>query len=293
MILIKIIAILITTGAGLLQIGLEHKWHDKRTKKHKTIRSFLLLLMIVGFLSASILVVYDDRQSELQVRTLTDLKDNAEKATKDSEKRELKAVEDRERIKEELEELQTRIKPVIKLATKKYPTLDINSALVKLADDVQDLQKQNEELRKITKDLAERDYFHPLNSMTKSIVVQRLNQIISSASNREIQITIVSESGNTNRQKVARQLVEILSECGFKTTGPSAAMTFSRGVLPAVRIAVNPADEDIARQLAFALNPYLNVRFSGKAKNDNEQGKISIAIYGDPIFSDDGVVTFP
>ena len=293
MIFFKIIAILIATGAGLLQIGLEYKWHDKRTKKHKIVRSFLIFLMIVGFLTASILVLFDDRQSELQVRTLTALKNSAEKATKDSETRELKAVEDRERIKQELEELQTQIKPVIKLATEKYPTLDINNALAKLSDDIQNLQEQNEELQKKTKDLTERDFFHPLNSRTKSTVLQRLNQIAGSARDRDIQITIVSESGNTNRQKVARQLVDILSESGFKTTGPSPTMTFSKGVLPAVRVAINPADEDIARQLAFALNPYLNVRFSGKAKNENEKGKISIAIYGDPIFSEEGVVTFP
>jgi hypothetical protein len=103
----------------------------------------------------------------------------------------------------------------------------------------------------------------------------------------------VSESGNTNRQKAAIQLVEILSEGGFKTKGPTPTMTFSKGVLPPVRVSINPADEDIARQLADALNLYLNVPFSGKANNESKRGKISITIYGEPIFSDDGIVTFP
>lgn len=293
MIFIKIIAILLVTGAGLVQIGLEYRWHDKRTKKHKRVRSFLILIMIVGFLTASISVTYDDRQSEKQIQAVTDLKNGAEKAAKDAEERESKAIQDRERIKEELSELQEQIKPVVKLAAEKYPTLDVKSALVKLADDIQNLQKQNETLRQQTENLKAQDYFHPLNSSIKSIVDQRLNQILSFTINKKIQITIISESGNTNRQKVAQQLVKILSDVGFPTKGPSPTMTFSKGVLPAVRMELNPADEGIARQLAYALNPYLNVKFSGKSKNVYEQGKITISIYGNPIFSADGSVTFP
>jgi hypothetical protein len=250
-------------------------------------------MMIVGFLSTSILVIYDDRQSDLQVRTLTSLKESAEKTAKNSEERELKAISDREQIKKELENLQNQIGPVVKLATEKYPTLDINEALTKLAEDVQILQMQNEELKLKTNELKEQDYFHPLNSETKNTVIQRLSRIVNSESNRDIQITIVCESGNTNRQKVAKQLVDILSQGGFKAKGPSPTMTFSRGVLPPVRMSLNLADEDIARQLAFALNPYLNVKFLGKKSSENEQSRITIAIYGDPIFSENGIVTFP
>lgn len=277
----------------MVQIGLEYKWHDKRTKTHKKIRSFLILLIILGFLSASVIVIFDDRQSDKQVQALTELKDSAEKATKNSEAREQKAIEDRERIREELEKLQAQIKPVVKLATDKYPTLDVNSALIKLADDIQDLQKQNIYLRKQTETLKAKDYFHPLDSRNKNIVDQRLRQIISSTSNRKIKLIIISESGNTNRQKVAQQLVKILTESGFNAEGPAPVMTFSKGVMPAVRMELNPADEDIAMQLAYALNPYLNVKFSGKTKNAHEQGKITIAIHGNPIFSVDGSVTFP
>ena len=293
MIFIKIIAMLLTTGAGLLQIGLEYRWHDKRTKKHKRVRSSLILLMIVGFLTASILVTYDDRQSEKQIQTLTDLKNGSERAAKDAEKRESRAVEDRERIKEELTELQEQIKPVVKLATEKYPTLDVKSALVKLADDVQDLQKQNEELRRQTKKLSARDYFQPLNSEIKNIVTERLKQVQASSNDRDIEIIIVSETGNTNRQKVAKELVAILKECGFGTSGPTPTMTFSKGILPPIRISVNEADKNIARQLADALNPFLNVQFSGKVKKDLKPGKINIEIHGDPLFNENGTVTFP
>lgn len=314
MIYFKVIAILFTFGAGLLQIGLEYKWHDKRTKEHKRVRYLLVGLMILGWLSASFLVVYDDIQSAKQLKTITDSKDAAEKAKENAEEaketaeeaaraaeeRELKAVEAREQIKKELEALQEQIKPVVALATAKYPSLDVNSALLNLANDVQKLQKENEELRnqtkelkKQTKDLSDRDYFHSLNSEIRSRVVRNLTNILESYRNRKIQITVICESGNTMRQRVTRQLVGILSESGIETKGPIGTTTFSRGVLPAVRLELNKEDKDIAMQLARALNPYLNVRFSGKVNNQNEPGKISLEIYGNPLFTEDGVVTFP
>ncbi len=293
MIFIKILAILFASGAGLLQIGLEYRWHDKRTKKHKRVRILLISLMIVGFLTASILVIYDDRKSEKQIQTLNGLKIVAEEAAKDAKKMESKAIEDRERIKEELSELQDQIKPVVKLATEKYPTLDVKSALVKLATDVQDLQKQNEALQKQTKEISIRDYFHPLNLSIKNKVIERLNQITDSLGKRKIKISIGCESGNRKRQMVAKELIEILSESGFNASGPSPFTSYSKKGFPAVQIYFNPADEDIVRKLAYALNPFLNVQFSGKVENEHALGKVNIAIYGNPIFSEDGIVTFP
>ena len=192
MIFIKIIAILLTTVSGLLQIELKYRWHDKRTKKHKQIRFFLKLLMTVSFLTALIFVIYDDLQSENQIQNLTSLKNSAQTEAKNAEKREAKAIEDRKLIKKELTELQEQIKPIVKLAVEKYPTIDVKRALVKLADDVQDLQKQNEALQKQTKKLSDRDYFHPLNTGTKNIVCDRLKQIQESLVNRDIQISIIT-----------------------------------------------------------------------------------------------------
>jgi len=293
MIFVKFIAILLTTAAGLLQISLEHKWHDKRTKQQKKIRSLLIILMIVGFITASSLVIYDDQQTEKQIQGLTELNNSAEKAAKDAERRESKAIEDREQIKKELGELQEKIKPVVELATEKYPSLDVKNALVKLTDELQDLQKQSEELQRQTKTLSVRDYFHSLKPDTKNIVIERLKQVRGSLRDRKIEIQIISETGNTNRQKVAKELVEILKECNFRTSGPTPTMTFSKGVLSPVVISINPTEEDIARKLAYALNPFLNVEFSGKVQNSYDPGKITIAIYGNPMFNENGSVTFP
>ena len=50
MIYLKIIALIISIGAGLIRVGLDYKWHDKRTNKHKLIKNILVVLMILGLL---------------------------------------------------------------------------------------------------------------------------------------------------------------------------------------------------------------------------------------------------
>ena len=144
--LLQLLAILVVTCIGLIHIGLEYKWHDKRTKRHKQIRFILISLMIISFLAASVLVFLDDRQSKKQIQELSKLNISHEKTAEVAAKRENEAIEDRERIKNELYILQEEIKPVVQLATKKYPDLDTKNALFKLAEEIQNLQKQNEEL---------------------------------------------------------------------------------------------------------------------------------------------------
>ena len=101
------------------------------------------------------------------------------------------------------------------------------------------------------------------------------------------------EIGHTGRQKIAKELVAILEEGGLDVSGPTPSMTFSRGVPRAAIMELNPADEDIALSLADALTPFLRVTFSGRKKAEIEVGKINIGVRGEPLFGDDGVVTFP
>lgn len=88
---LKIVAILITTVVGLIQIALEYKWHDKLTAIHKRIRVVLISLMIVGFSTAAVLIYLGDRDARDRLATLIDLKSSAEKSADDEERREKRA----------------------------------------------------------------------------------------------------------------------------------------------------------------------------------------------------------
>ncbi len=153
----KIIAIILASGAALLKDFLEYKWHDKRTKVHKQVRFVLVLLTIVGGVIASALVIYDDGQLKKQIET-------AEINEGNSEKRESEAIK-------KLDALQEQIRPIASLAAEKYPTLDVTNALVKIARDVQDQKRQNEELQRRTEQLFTKQFTQlseRLNSLVKN-----------------------------------------------------------------------------------------------------------------------------
>jgi len=141
--------------------------------------------------STGLLVLYDDRQTELHA--------------KNAEIRELKALEDRERIRQELEKLQIQIKPVLKLATEKYPTLNIDVALQKLYDDIQDLQRQNTELK-------EKVEPHHLT------VNQRLaiKSVLSVAPKNLKGIYVCSIAFDEEAASYLKDLKEVLQQLGFK-----------------------------------------------------------------------------
>lgn len=153
---LKIVAILITTVVGLIQIALEYKWHDKRTAIHKKIRVVLISLMIVGFSTAAVLIYLDDRDARDRLATLIDLKSSAEKSADDAERREQKAHQDRLLIQQNLDELKFQMEPFISLAIANYPNLDATNALSRLSNDIKSLGKDLEKTKSTIHSLTSR-----------------------------------------------------------------------------------------------------------------------------------------
>ncbi len=121
MLLLKIVAIAIACAAGLLQIGLEYKWHDKRTKLHRVTRRFLIAVVLVGTIMAIALVILDDRQARTQIANLTHLQLTAEASAADAVGREKQAIQDRASLREEISELADTLEPFLAMATARYP----------------------------------------------------------------------------------------------------------------------------------------------------------------------------
>jgi hypothetical protein len=293
MVFFKLLALGIAMGAGLLREALEYFWHDRRTKTHKRIRWVLIGLMLVGAVVAGLLVVLDDRQSANQIAKLTELKKGAEKAASDAAAREEDAKKDREVLKQKIDNLQRRIDPFVTLATARYPSLPPEKALEKLANDVKELRHRTEQLDARTQEISARDFFHPLSSDRRQLVVNNLRELLHRFPQRDISLVVSLETGHTGRQKIAKELIDILKEAGINVSGPTSVMTFSKGVSPPIIMELNPVDDDIGRFLAEALQPLLRVTFTGRKKKEIPAGKITIRLQGEPLFSDAGVITFP
>lgn len=322
MISIKIVAILIATGAGLLQIGLEHRWHDKRTKRHKKVRSLLILLMIVGCLTASILVVWDGRQSEKQIQTLTTLKNNAEKATIDSENRELKAIEDREKIKADLKALQTdynrqvfesktreetatnqrkqlehqieglqdKLEPFVSFATKRFPGQhDEKTALSKLADELKTLANRTKKIENEKEQEKIQSTYRQPDPSLRNQVIDRLMAI--KQNDNSLVIEIDCENGNQLRLRVVNDLVAMIKEANIpvKLVG---TQTFFKKPPPPIRATFNPDDEALFHTVISCFSGYLGGTITRTRKSDSPRGKIKLKFYGQPVFFNNTGVEF-
>jgi predicted PurR-regulated permease PerM len=64
MIVIKVLAPIATFIIGILQVLLERKWHDKRTRKHRVVVTVLYGAMIVAAVFAVLAIIDDERQMQ-------------------------------------------------------------------------------------------------------------------------------------------------------------------------------------------------------------------------------------
>lgn len=121
MIFWKILISVLSSFIALLGIGLEYKWHDKKTKWHKRIRNILITLIILSAAGA-IYVIYKD---ELRVQ-------------KDIQQ----AQEDRSALQKQLVDLNSKLDPFIELARSRYPKETTDLALQKLMNDMSELKSK-------------------------------------------------------------------------------------------------------------------------------------------------------
>ncbi|MEW6442575.1 MAG: hypothetical protein AB1640_16680 [bacterium] len=195
-------------------------------------------------------------------------------------------------MKSKLSSLETAIKPIVQVATSRYPQLESSAALVRLADEVQALQQRSQMLEKQTRELASRDTFRALSEPIREAVQRELRVTLANAQSGLLSVEVQVETGHTGRHRVAAELVEILKGAGLTAKRPNSSMTFSKGTLPAITIEINPADESLARAIASVLHPFLQVKFAGKKMDKLERGHVSIHLGGEPVFAEDGSVTF-
>jgi hypothetical protein len=314
MIYIKIIAILIASGAGLFQIALEYRWHDKRTKIHKQVRSLLILLMVMGFFAAAILVVWDDRQSEKQIQALTDLKSGAEKATKDSEERELKAIEDREKIKVDLsalqaeynrqllearvledaatqqrkqlenqiEGLQGQLEPFVRIATNRFPgQYDEKIALSKLANELKTLKNRTKKIETEKEKARIQSTYQQPDPILRNQVIRRLRAIIEKEKN--LAISIDCEMGNQQRLRVVNDLVVMIKEANIPVKRIFSQTAYLKPPSPVIAT-FNPDDELLFHDVIFSFSGYLGGELTRTRRSDTPRGTIKLKFNGEPVF---------
>jgi len=248
MIIVKLLAPVLVLLITALQLALDYKWHDKRTKLHRRTRKALLYILVITAVVTLIIVVDDTISANQQQGQLTALQDTLNKERLEAAQREEDAKKDRATLLSRLNEIH-------------FQTV-VN------------------------------DSFKPLNPDARKIALDSITAFLNEEHQSEIKISISCDTGNRNRQLLAKEFTNLLVDAGANVKGPMPTMTFSNGILPTVRIKVNPGDEQLARRFVASISPMFRTNFNGVKDDDVEAGNIGVFFYGEPVFYPDGSVGF-
>ena len=309
MLALKILSPISIFGVFILNLIIDHYWRDKRTKRYKLTRKALIIVMILFTIVSVILIVESDSDlNELHKKIDPFIEiaqnkfpnkniDNALKKLPNEfnmlNAKLMEAKNERANLKVEINSLESKLDPFIKLALNKYPNISIEEALEKLAGEIEILKKQSAELAKADKQIATQNIYRPLIDHLRGDIISRLKSLGQKYKNYNILITVSYEAASRSRQLIAKDLTEILNSAKIVTKGPNSQQTFfsSKGEPPKVRISCRAEDESLAQDLFNILKDFIKSDFAGKACKECEKGKLTISIYGEPIFLPDGTLT--
>jgi hypothetical protein len=286
---LKILMPVFMLGITLSTIFWGRHWKDEKRKSLKII----IIFCAVALTLVNIWVIYNDSQdNKILLGKVSGLDKVLETESKTAKERDLDAKKDRVKLQDELTVIKSKLEPFVQIAQIRYPGIDADLALKKLAQEVDLLKNKAERIETRTEELASREVYRPLVSLLKEKVIADFKMIKEKYNERNLHVKLMFEGGNRNRQFISRDLAELFRLSEIKAEGPTSAITFPSkgGILPAAEMSHHPEDIDLAKDLAKSINGFIGVMFQGKKDNKLEKGTVLIHFYGNPQFSQEGVV---
>jgi hypothetical protein len=285
MLILKLLAPILMFVVSLLQLLWGKKW---RTEPRRAMRFGLPFFLCLLALITVLVVWQDDKRSN-------SLQDSLEGVTKQNAAAEKENRSDRKLLQDKIDNLQKTLDPFLKIAETRHPNVSSEAALAHLAKEIETLTKKTEQIETTTQQVASRDHYRPLTGATKTAVVQNIRRIAAKYGGTAIVVSISSEIGSQNRQHLAKELSEILKSSSLQVEGPQYMSTYPStraDPLPPIAITCNPSDWTMAAELVKAWQPFLKARVQGKKSDAVKAGHLSLTIWGDPLFEQDGSVSF-
>ena len=285
MLILKLLVPILMFVVSLLQLLWGEKWG---TEPRKTIRFGLPFFLCLLALTTAFIVWQEDKHS-------SSLQGSLDGLTKQNASAEKENRADRKLLQDKIDNLQETLNPFLKIAETRHPNVSGEAALAQLAKEIETLTKKTEQIETTTQQVVSRDHYRPLTDTTKTTVVQNIKRIASKYSGTAIVVSINSEIGSQNRQQVAKELSEILKLSALQVEGPQYMSTYpatGAAPLPPIAITCNPSDWTMVAELVEAWQPFLKARVQGKKSDAAKAGRLSVTIWGDPLFDQDGSVSF-
>lgn len=274
MLIIKIIGPSLVLLVTLLQIFIDYKWYDRRTKEHKQARRILPTIIIAAIIFSVITVIIDDYNSSTINKQL------------------IEAKKERATLQGKVIELESKLDPFIEIARRKYPNQLADVALDSLFNEIKRIEKNTKILGERTDHLYTRESFIKLDDSNRNAIVANLSAVRAKLFS-PIKFELIVESGSQIRYDFMVQMKELLTASGFDVEGIKRETNIWRGTPPPILLYVNTSDEEITNSVFVVFNKIL-FRFipAGKFSDANPKGIIKIHLFQTPLFYPDGSIYF-
>jgi len=269
-----------------------NKWRQwlARLWKHPAKRKALIILapiglaVVVGAYLATDYLPYRTKNARLigendgLKKTAESQRDELAKVRQDSANELAKLRHENENLVSENNRLKIVINPIERRAKEIYPELETGAALAKLAKDLEDVRS-----------LATRSMFRPA---TPDVINTALHWLSAVPNATSTVVTVQYEKGSVQRQKVADELVDILTRAGFKASNAGGLLTMLKGPEPNISVSARSNNLAQAESLLRAVTPFIHSTFVMVQNERLATNTLEIHLFGSPAFLPNGSVVF-
>lgn len=150
---------IIAVSTAILVSNLDYVWHDKRTRKFKSMRLFLYLLTVITLILSIVVSIQDDKQHKNEIKQLTFALDTLQKQTSEirieAKHSGIRQKSQMELLIESNKILRESLAPFQELAKERYPGMGDKKALEKLELDIAEVEKRATEIEDTMKSIPE------------------------------------------------------------------------------------------------------------------------------------------
>lgn len=137
---LNLVAVILAVGAAILQHCIESKWHDKKTNIHKLLRNILFVATIALIIVSTI---QEQKENEEQASRIEGFKEQIATLQAIEQNRENSAVEERKTLQNKINDLSSKLDPIINIAKSKYGNVTEQAALDMLINELIDKELKN------------------------------------------------------------------------------------------------------------------------------------------------------
>ena len=275
--LIEVASAALVVAVGLAEFLISYRWHDRRTKAYRRVRRVLFALFLVRGIAPVCNAVWAIREAARLSTRLRGLQTELSLAREEARRASEAAQAQRAAARAKLEKLEV----ILTELRNRYPGLSDDEA-------IQQLWAELSAVRSMAGSDVPRNLHPALEKRYKEFLGSIVKELGFSPG-----VMAATSSGSRNQQIGLIELTRILEAAGFWLLGPPGT---DRPLLswPTEPLGVyyRPDEQALGETVANALRSLFSAQVRLGLDPDLRKGAVRITIYGEPVFSDLGLIGF-